>query len=170
MKKIAFTVIGPNRPGIVAELSAIISAQGGNWLQSHMANLAGQFAGMVQIEVHDEKFESLRAALQSETASDVTIVIADASNTTEEPSRTVGFEIVGKDHPGIVQDITQCVVKFGGSIDVMETELFSASMSGEEMFKAQLHVRLPEKFSVEEIETALETVSQDLMMELLFEN
>ena len=169
MKKFAFTVICPDRPGIVAELSAIISGQGGNWLKSQMANLAGQFAGIVQVEVRDENFEPLREALKSETASDVTIVIADAGKESEEPSRMVGFEIVGKDHPGIVQDITKCVVQSGGSIDVMETGLFSASMSGEEMFKAQLHVRLPEKCSVEDIQRALENVSQDLMMDLLFE-
>ena len=170
MKKIAFTVIGPDRTGIVAELSAIISAKGGNWLKSHMANLAGQFAGIVQAEVHEDQFESLQEALQTQTASDVTIVIADANSKPEEPSRVVGFEIVGKDHPGIVQDITQCVVKCGGSIDVMETELFNASMSGEEMFKAQLHVKLPEQCSNDQIQRALESVSQDLMMDLLFEN
>ena len=169
MKKIAFTIIGPDRTGIVAELSAIISAKGGNWLKSHMANLAGQFAGIAQVEVDDDKFEALREALQSETASDLTIAIADANLGTDESSRKVGFEIVGKDHPGIVQEITQCVVKCGGSIDVMETTLFNASMSGEEMFKAQLHIRLPEESSIEEIESALENVSQDLMMDLLFE-
>lgn len=169
MKKIAFTVIGPDRPGIVAELSAIISANGGNWLVSHMANLAGQFAGIVEIEVRDDKFEALREALNAETASDVTIVIADSTSEPDLPSRTVGFEVVGKDHVGIVHDIAGCVVQCGGSIEVMETELFSASMSGEEMFKAELHIRLPENVSVAEMERALEDVSQDLMMDLLFE-
>jgi len=170
MKKIAFTVIAPDRPGIVAELSAIISAQGGNWLESHMANLAGQFAGIVQVEVRDENFASLRQTLESDSASDVMIVIADAGSGTEKPSRIVGFEIVGKDHPGIIREITECVVQCGGSIDEMETELFNASMSGEEMFKAQLHVKLPETCSVDEIQSALENVSQDLMMDLLLEN
>ncbi len=169
MKKIAFTVIGPDRPGIIAELSEIISAKGGNWLVSHMANLAGQFAGIVEIEVKDNQFNALHEALKADVASDITIVITDSASEPDCSSRTVGFEIVGKDHVGIVHDITARVASCGGSIEVMETELFSASMSGEEMFKAELHIRLPENVSVADMETALEKVSQDLMMDLLFE-
>jgi hypothetical protein len=37
------TVIGDDRPGLVGELSAVISAHQGNWLESSMAQLAGKF-------------------------------------------------------------------------------------------------------------------------------
>ena len=39
------TAIGDDRPGLVGELSAAISAHQGNWLESSMSRLAGKFAG-----------------------------------------------------------------------------------------------------------------------------
>lgn len=170
MKKLAFTVIGPDRPGIVAELSGIITKCGGNWLESHMANLAGQFAGIVELDVADDKLDELCESLRSQTSGDLQVVIANTSPESNEQSRSVGFEIVGKDHPGIVRDITECVAKCNAGIEVFQTELFSASMSGEEMFKAVLHIRVPETVSIDDVQTALENVSQDLMMDLVVDD
>ena len=40
------TIVGPDRPGLVNLISDRVTALGGNWLESRMANLAGQFAGV----------------------------------------------------------------------------------------------------------------------------
>ena len=39
------TYVGEDRPGIVQELSALVSAHGGNWL-SKMSRMGGRFAGI----------------------------------------------------------------------------------------------------------------------------
>lgn len=41
------TVIGKDRPGLVRSLSKVIEASGGNWEQSRMCRLGGQFAGIL---------------------------------------------------------------------------------------------------------------------------
>ena len=48
-KNLVLTVIGPDRPGLVESLSRLVGEHGGNWTQSRMAHLAGQFAGILQI-------------------------------------------------------------------------------------------------------------------------
>jgi methionyl-tRNA formyltransferase len=45
------TAIGMDRPGIVRQLSERAQGFGANWAGSRMANIAGQFAGMVHFEV-----------------------------------------------------------------------------------------------------------------------
>jgi glycine cleavage system regulatory protein len=48
---LVLTVIGADRKGLVQSLSERISAVGGNWEESRMARLAGQFAGILRITV-----------------------------------------------------------------------------------------------------------------------
>ena len=45
------TLIGPDRPGLVSAVSACAGAHGANWMESRLARLAGQFAGVVRLEV-----------------------------------------------------------------------------------------------------------------------
>ena len=58
------TVIGTDRPGIVSLLSDRAQGFGANWAGSRMANLAGQFAGMVHFEVPPQNAEPLAQALR----------------------------------------------------------------------------------------------------------
>ena len=46
---LVLTVIGPDRPGLVEALSQSIASHDGNWLESRMAKLSGQFAGIVRV-------------------------------------------------------------------------------------------------------------------------
>ena len=52
---LVLTVIGTDRPGLVESIAAVVAAHGGNWLESRMARLGGQFAGIVRIEVPRER-------------------------------------------------------------------------------------------------------------------
>ena len=64
-KHLVLTVVGDDRPGLVGELATTLSAHGGNWLQSSMAQLAGQFAGIVEVAIADDKVAELRQALDA---------------------------------------------------------------------------------------------------------
>ena len=60
---LVLTVIGDDRPGLVGELSATISAHQGNWLESSMAQLAGKFAGIVEVSIDAAQADALSKAL-----------------------------------------------------------------------------------------------------------
>lgn len=44
MNDLVLTLIGPDRPGLVEAVADTIAARGGNWVESRMARLGGQFA------------------------------------------------------------------------------------------------------------------------------
>ena len=48
---LVITVISADKPGLVESLAQTISRHGGNWLESRMARMAGQFAGIVRVDV-----------------------------------------------------------------------------------------------------------------------
>ena len=64
MADLVLTLIGPDRPGIVEAVAEPIAAHGGNWLESRMAHLGGQFAGILRVEVPDANAAALAEALR----------------------------------------------------------------------------------------------------------
>ena len=52
---LVMTLIGKDRPGLVASLAAIIDRHGGNWEESRMVELAGEFAGLLHVQVPAER-------------------------------------------------------------------------------------------------------------------
>ena len=169
MTTIAFTIIGPDRPGIVAEVSDIVAQHQGNWMESHMANLAGQFAGIVQVQVEPANKAPLSDALRALSEQGLQISIAEPTVNTVESCHSLDIEILGRDHPGIIQDITQALAAINVTINAMQTECFSGSMSGGDMFKGTLTVGVPEDMAFELLEERLHQVSNDLLVDLLIE-
>ncbi|WP_312930404.1 glycine cleavage system protein R, partial [Stutzerimonas nitrititolerans] len=64
MDHLVLTVIAEDQPGLVERLADCIARHGGNWLDSRMSRMAGQFAGILQVAVptsaQAELFDALR--------------------------------------------------------------------------------------------------------------
>jgi glycine cleavage system regulatory protein len=71
---LVLTVIGPDRPGLVELLSRIIAGHGGNWLESRMNRLGGQFAGIIRVEIPTAAEPALAAALAGLSSQSLTVV------------------------------------------------------------------------------------------------
>ena len=76
MKSIVVTLIGPDRPGLVNAISDKAVAFGANWGDSLMANLAGQFAGIVHLQVPEQQAETLMDALRKLQSPGMQITVA----------------------------------------------------------------------------------------------
>ena len=61
---LVMTIIGPDRTGLVESVARVVAEHGGNWLESRMCRLGGEFAGLLRIEIPAEKKSPLLAALQ----------------------------------------------------------------------------------------------------------
>ncbi len=57
---LVMTVIGPDRPGLVESVATLVSQHGGNWLESRMSRLGGQFAGILRIEMPGDSETAFR--------------------------------------------------------------------------------------------------------------
>jgi len=64
LTNLVMTLIGADQPGLVQLVAARVADHGGNWLESRMSHLGGQFAGIVRVEVPAEKADGLVRALQ----------------------------------------------------------------------------------------------------------
>jgi glycine cleavage system regulatory protein len=166
---IVMTIISPDRTGLVESVARTVATHGGNWLESRMCRLGGEFAGILRIEVPADKKTALLDALQKLQANGLQIVVrADQPAATVAAGRQTKLEIVGSDRPGIVRDITSALARSGVNVEEFSSELVSAPMSGESLFKAEARLQLPERCDLAALKKDLEKIAADLQVDVSF--
>jgi glycine cleavage system regulatory protein len=163
---LVMTVLGNDRPGLVNSLADTVASHGGNWLESRMARLAGQFAGIVRIECPSETADALINELQTPGNSGLTILAVRQQAQEPLPRRTLAVEVVGNDRPGIVRELSAAVASAGGNIEELTTDLESAPMSGQPMFRAHGVISIPENAEPAALTAAIESLGNDLTVDI----
>ncbi len=168
MATLVLTVIGDDRTGLVDALAEPISLHGGNWDRSHMARLAGKFAGIVVVSVPDERTDDLIAEFETLTARgllDVTVAVA-ANDKPDDDHRLLALHLIGQDRPGIIREVAAALAQRNVSIEELETTASSAPMSGEFLFEAVATLRVPAETDPADLRATLEAIANELMVDL----
>jgi len=169
-RSLVLTLLGPDRPGLVEALSALVARHRGNWLESRMASLAGEFAGILRVEVEASSAPGLEAALRSlEADQGLAILVKEGRATTRADGALLTLELVGQDRPGIVREVSQALAAAGVNVEQLETECTSAPMTGETLFRARALLRLPRGAADKPLQASLEAIAEDLMVDLTLE-
>jgi glycine cleavage system regulatory protein len=166
---LVMTIIGPDRTGLVESIARVVAEHGGNWLESRMCRLGGEFAGILRIELPVEKRQALIDALQVLQGRGLTVVVRPGeAAAAAAPGRQARLEIVGHDRPGIVRQITGALAGAGVNVEEFSSECVSAPMSGEMLFRAGARLQLPEGCNVAALKTELEKIAGDLLADITF--
>jgi glycine cleavage system regulatory protein len=158
------TVIGDDRPGLVGEVAAVISAHEGNWLEASMSHLAGKFAGIVKVAVPTGGSTALQAALGALTG-----LKTQCETSAEKPApaeRRLSLSLVGHDRIGIVSEVTQTLARHAANIEKIETHTASAPMSAGTLFYAEVSLTAAGSLDVLALQSDLERISNDLMVDI----
>lgn len=174
IRSLVLTLIGADRPGLVEALAKVVADHGGNWVESRMARLAGKFAGVLRVDVPAEQVASLREALVGLRARGLTIqseeaVPEEAGSSASCDARGMVLEVMGHDRPGIMRDVSRAIAQRHVNVIALESEVFSAAMSGEQMFRAVCQLRAPAGVSMEELRSSLEAIASELQVDITLE-
>jgi len=80
--------------------------------------------------------------------------------------RMMELGLVGQDHAGIVRDVSQVLLRHGANIEELTTDRTSAPMAGGRLFSARALIHVPGSADAEELRRDLETIADDLMVDL----
>jgi len=163
---LVMTVLGSDRPGLVSSLADTVASHGGNWLESRMARLAGQFAGIVRIECPSDAVDGLTAVLQSPGTTGLTILAIREEAAEPVARQTLVVDVVGNDRPGIVKELSAAIASAGGNIEELTTGLESAPMSGQPMFRAHGIISIPEGSGIAGLTSSIEHLGGDLTVDI----
>jgi glycine cleavage system regulatory protein len=166
--QLVLTVIGKDRPGLVEALAATVADHGGNWLESRMCHLGGEFAGLLRVEVPAAGAEALSAALAKLEAKGLQVVVRPDHEAAPPATASATIEIIGQDRPGIVKQISKTLASHQVNVEELHTERSCAPMSGEMLFQARIEVLAPAGGDLAALRQSLEQIAADLMVEIKF--
>ena len=166
MATFTLTCIGDDRPGLVSALSAPISAHGASWKRSQMAQLAGKFAGILVVEVAEQRADALVEDLTALKNVGLLVAIERTDPQPEHPSTRLDLELLGADHPGIVAEISAALAARRIGIEELSTDVRDAPMAGGKLFEARAVLEAPPDTNVEELRSTLEALADELMVEI----
>ena len=170
VRHFAVTVIGRDRPGIVAAISAVLLEHSGNIEDSQMTILRGRFTITLIVSTPDQvDAERLEADLErtgEKLDLDAATLkeVSDVDPKAEAPASHV-VSVYGVDHPGIVHAVTSALAGQGVNIIDLTTRLVGGR-EGEPLYAMMMEVALPPTVSVEEIEQSLRTVRDEQGVDL----
>jgi glycine cleavage system regulatory protein len=169
MTTLVLTVVGDDRAGLVAAVADVVGDHGGNWETSQLAELAGAFAGIIEVSVAAERAEELRAALASLHGLLKVTVHPGAGEHTSASTRPLRMQVIGNDHPGIVRDISTVLNRHGVSIDRLTTRTTEAAMYGGRLFEATVVARAPASVDLDDLTGELERLAAEIQVDVTLE-
>lgn len=165
MKQLVITILGQDRAGLVEDISSTVLSHHGNWLTSNLSHLAGHFAGILEITVPETHLQELQDALHALPKLEVRIETGTESLDTA-PAEKLNFVITGNDRPGIVQELAGVIRHKGANITHLNSKQQSAPNWGVPIFSAVATVELPTGMNKDEVVTALEAITADLIVDI----
>lgn len=166
-KAILVTVSGADRPGMVSALADVVAAYGGNWLESRMANLAGQFVGILRVDVDESRQDAMLEGLRKLDSAGLRVSLLPIDTPAQlSAGRDLELDLLGQDHPGIVRDISRVLSASGVSVQAFDSCLEDASMAGGVLFRAHARLRVPEHMSTDQLHEQLLELSDSLMVDI----
>ncbi|WP_298723207.1 ACT domain-containing protein [uncultured Oceanisphaera sp.] len=163
MKTLVATLIGPDKTGLVKQLATLIKQHHGSWQASAMSELAGYFAGIVEIRVPEEHRESLSHALGKLPNFQVQLV--EGSHQPLQ-GQTLKLTVTANDRLGIIDEVTDILNQLNISVKTLKTDSHPAPITGIMLFEANSTLTLPHGQTLNDLQTRLEALSDDLVVDI----
>jgi glycine cleavage system transcriptional repressor len=172
-KYVLLTAIGPDRPGLVDEVSQKLTERGLNIESSRMAVLGGEFAIIMLVAGEPAAADRLTAdanEICGRTGLQVflrpTIAPGQRAQASSVPYRLVA---AGMDHQGIVHELSQVLHSFKVNIESLETRVEPAPVSGTPIFTMVAQVAVPADIKIRELRAALDERGDAANVDVEFE-
>lgn len=163
-QSLAITVLGHDRPGIIAEVTGVLAGLGGNLEDSSMTLLRGHFAWTLVVAGGSsaEDVAARLAPLVEEGLVVSVLPVPDPAGASVRGSAYV-LSVHGADRPGIVSGLTSVVAAHGGNITDLTTRL------GGELYLLVAEVALPADADVAALSTAIDEAAAGLGVRATFQ-
>lgn len=164
-QSVILTVVGSDRPGLTKALADAVYQADGNWLESHLSRLGGQYVGSVLVELPADRLDALEAAAKAIDANGLSVAISPSLAADERSGDMLAIEIVGQDRPGIVREVTTVLAGLHVNIEGFSSEIEGSAWSGSPLFRGRAELLLPSGLTIDRLREALEEISGEIMVD-----
>lgn len=159
------TATGPDRPGLVDEVSAFLFQRGANIEDSRMINLRGQFAVVVLFsgdEAVHAKAKAEIAAFAEKLSMHVDLTPVKPREAAPVAAMPYRLTATAMDQAGLVHQISHLLRTQNVNIESMETKLAPAPITGAPMFEMELVMAVPRTTAIGKLREELERLCNEL--------
>jgi glycine cleavage system regulatory protein len=161
------TAVGADRTGLVESLANTVASAGGNWEESRLARLGGQFAGIVLVTIDAAHCDRLVASLRTLETNGLHVTARPVTPPAAADTGTkLRLTVTGGDRAGIVRDVSRILAERGVNVEELESSMGSAPMSGEALFVARAQLSVPAAVDLTVLRASLEGLGNELMVDL----
>jgi len=167
MARIILTAVGPDRPGLVGELTGHLHTAGANIVDTRMVNLRGRFAVIMLVEVPSAS--SIQPALDAATRMGLwshTEEATDLGTQSAKPGIPFKLKTYSLDQPGLVHRISDVLRTHGVNIEDLSARQESAAFAGDPLFTMEMRLSVPSTVSVKKLRGDLEAVCDQVNADL----
>ena len=101
------TITCPDRPGIVERVTDVVVAHGGNWEESRLARLGGDFAGIAMVSVPSERADELTGGdpVISEHIGDIHLLLGDRERALDRFEEAAALGVREDEQPHLLEKL-----------------------------------------------------------------
>jgi glycine cleavage system transcriptional repressor len=148
MTHAVLSAVGPDRPGLVEDISQFVFERGGNIETSRMVNLGGQFCVMMLISANLHALERLTRELPRLQESTTLRLELVPARETEAPHASHVHKLIarGQDRAGMLHQISHLLRVLGINIESVSTRVTPASDNAPGRFEMEMTLAIPAQF------------------------
>jgi len=167
MIELVLTIIGRDRAGVVASLADVVRFHDGNWKRSELAEIAGTFAGVVVVEVGDDRVDELLTNLLVLRDQGLHVTAQQVEEPTAAPEADeVRLRLTGDDRPGVVHEISTAISDLGVSISRLGTVTDLPGTDGGRRFEITAQLTVPAGADLDAVLDSVGALSGSLGIDL----
>jgi glycine cleavage system transcriptional repressor len=147
---IILTLTGPDRVGIVEEVTGVLLEMDGNVEANRMARLGGEFVMLSLVSLPEDNVGSVEAAFAKLAAEGYRVTSGPAlreAAPAHEGWAAYRIQVHGADHEGIIHEIAAGLARRGITIESAETATTAAPLSGTKLFSMNATALVPPALS-----------------------
>lgn len=161
---LVISALGPDRPGLVADVTDYLSEHGGNVEDSRMAVLGAEFGILLLVSGTDAEIAAIERDLASVTEKTSLAFTSRRTKSPEDHRRAAAIPCVvtaeALDQEGIVRAVSRALVKVGVNIVSLETTAYEAPVTGSPLFRMEARVDIPSGVTVGKVRKAMDEVAE----------
>jgi glycine cleavage system transcriptional repressor len=163
-RHLVLVALGPDRPGLVAEVTHYVTERGGNIEDSRMATLGGEFGVMMLVSGNGDEIAKIARETASLEASTGLHLLTRDTKSAEEHRKIQAIPCVilcdALDNQGIVRAVSSAIHKLGLNIVSLETTAYEAPVTGSPLFRLEAQCDVPRGITIAKVRAAMAEVAE----------
>ena len=161
---LVLSALGPDRPGLVAEVTSYVTERGGNIADSRMVVLGGEFGVMMLASGTPEEIGRIARETSQLRATTGLEVTTRETKSAEDHRRAQSIPCVvtcdAIDNPGIARAVSRALHALGLNIVSLETTTYEAPVTGSPLFRLEAHCDAPRGMTIAKVRAAMAEVAE----------